>query len=154
MRPGNKEYWATKRDFKILSGMALFFAAKIRATFHLGLFYETGDYTALQTAADRATQALSAWRAVAAVGDEIYPPNLVMGPASRGHWKDKTVFVEDDLRQIRYQKELFEVVENFDYGFDFGPAAYTEVTTIYTPWYTNRYHVEHRFDLGGGSVIG
>lgn len=142
---GNKEYWATKQDFRILSGMADYFANKIRATYQLGLFYETGDYTALQEAAERAEHALTAWQELAAAADEIYHRNLIMGPASRGHWKDKLVFVEDDLKQIRYQMELFALVGDFDYGFDFGPPAYTDVTEIYTPWYTNNYHVEHRF---------
>ena len=142
---GNKEYWATKKDFQILSGMARFFAQKIRATYKLGLFYETGDYDRLEQAVGHAEKALEKWKGLSAAADEIYSPDLVMGPGSYGHWKDNIVFVEDDLKQLRDQEDLFKLVGNFDFGFDFGPRAYTDVTEIYTPRYTNYYTIEHRF---------
>jgi hypothetical protein len=142
---GGKEYWATRKDFQILSGMARFFAQKIRATYKLGLFYEAGDYDCLEQAVGHAEKALETWKGLSAAADEIYSPNLVMGPGSYGHWKDNIVFVEDDLKQLRDQEDLFKLVGNFDFGFDFGPRAYTDVTEIYTPRYTNYYTIEHRF---------
>jgi hypothetical protein len=141
----DKEYWATKKDFQILMGMARFFAQKIRATYKLGLFYETGDLSLLKEAVVHAENALETWKTLSAVAEEIYYPNLVMGPGSVGHWKDNIVFVENDLKQLNDQVDLFKLVGNFDFGFDFGPHAYTDVTEIYTPRYTNYYSIEHRF---------
>jgi len=141
----DKEYWATEKDFQILMGMARFFAQKIRATYKLGLFYETGDLSLLNEAVVHAENALDTWKKLSAVAEEIYYPNLVMGPGSYGHWKDNIVFVENDLKQLNDQVDLFKLVGNFDFGFDFGPQAYTDVTEIYTPRYTNYYSIEHRF---------
>jgi len=141
----NKEYRATKKDFQILSGMASYFAQKIRAALNLGFFYKLGDYSCLKQAITHAERALDIWKKLSTVAEEIYYPNLVMGPGSYGHWKDNIVFVENDLEQLRHQEKLFSLLQNFDFGFDFGPKAYTDVTTIYTPWYTNFYTIEHRF---------
>ncbi len=142
---GDKEYWATHKDFEILMGMARFFAQKIRATYQLGFFYETGDLSLLEQAIDHAENALDIWKKLAATAEEIYSPNLIMGPGSYGHWKDNIVFVENDLQQLIDQRDLFRLVGNFDFGFDFGPLAYTGQTEIYTPRYTNSYTIEHRF---------
>ncbi len=142
---GNKEYWATQKDFQILMGMARFFAQKIRATYNLGFFYETGDFSLLQQAVVHAKNALEIWKKLASAAEEIYSPNLVMGPGSTGHWKENIVFVENDLKQLIDQQDLFTLVGNFDFGFDFGPRAYTSQTEIYTPRYTNYYSIEHRF---------
>ena len=141
----NKEFWATKKDFQILAGMARFFSEKIRATYKLGFFYKLGDYALLEQAVEHGKRALDIWKELSAVAEEIYYPNLLMGPGSYGHWKDNIVFVEDDLKQLLYQKELFRIVKDFDFGFDFGPKAYTDRTEIYTPYYTNYYTIEHRF---------
>lgn len=141
----NKEFWATQKDFQILSGMARYFAQKIRATYKLGFYYSTSDYSPLKESIAHADDALEIWKALSRAAEEIYYPNLVMGPGSVGHWKDNIVFVEDDLNQLKHQEELFRMLQNFDFGFDFGPKAFTNVTTIYTPWYTNYYTVEHRF---------
>jgi hypothetical protein len=141
----NKEYWATKKDSQILAGMSRFFAQKIRATYKMGFFYKTGDYASLKQAISHGEKALDTWKNIAAIGEEIYHPNLVMGPGSYGHWKDNIFFVENDLEQLLHQEELFRIVQDFDFGFDFGPRAYTGVTEIYTPYYTNYYTIEHRF---------
>ncbi len=141
----NKEFWAAKKDFLILSGMARYFSHKIRATYNLGFYYELGDLSCLKTAISHAQSGLEAWKKLSAIAEEIYYPNLVMGPASYGHWKDNIVFVKNDLEQLLYQETLFNLVQNFDYGFDFGPGPYNNVTTIYTPSYTNYYTIENRF---------
>ena len=141
----DKEYWATRKDFQILMGMARFFAQKIRATYQLGFFYETGDLSLLEQAIVHAENALDIWKQLAATAEEIYSPSLIMGPGSYGHWKDNIAFVENDLQQLIDQRELFRLVGNFDFGFDFGPLAYTGQTEIYTPRYTNFYWIEHRF---------
>lgn len=145
LKEDNKEFWATKKDFQILMGMASFFSQKIRATYKLGFFYKLGDYSLLKQALEHGEKALDIWKKLAEVGEEIYYPNLVMGPGSYGHWKDNIVFVEDDLKQLLHQEELFRIVQDFDFGFDFGPRAYTGRTEIYTPYYTNYYTIEHRF---------
>jgi len=141
----HKEYWATKKDFQILAGMASYFAQKIRATYKLGFFYKLDDYALLKEAIGHAREALKIWQELSAVAEEIYSPNLVMGPGSTGHWKDNLLFVKNDLEQLLHQEELFRIFQDFDFGYDFGPKAYTDVTTIYTPWYTNFYTIEHRF---------
>lgn len=141
----NKEFWAAKKDFLILSGMARYFSHKIRAAYNLGFYYELGDLSCLKTAIAHAELGLETWKKLSAIAEEIYYPNLVMGPGSYGHWKDNIVFVKNDLEQLQYQETLFNLVQNFDYGFDFGPRPYNNVTTIYTPYYTNYYTIENRF---------
>lgn len=141
----NKELWATKKDFLILSGMARYFSQKIQAAYDLGFYYSLGDLSLLNRAVSHAKKGLEEWKKLSKTADEIYYSHLVMGPGSTGHWKDNIVFVKNDLDQLQYQEKLFKLLENFDLGFDFGPKAYTDVTTIYTPWYTNYYTIEHRF---------
>lgn len=144
-RTAGKELWATAHDFRILSGLARYFSRKIRAAVNLGAFYSAGDLSSLNEALSLAEEGLKIWEELSAVADEIYSGGLVMGPDSIGHWKDNIAFVRNDLEQVRYQKELFDTVGHFDYGFDFGPKAYNRPTEIYTPWYVNAYAVEHRF---------
>lgn len=141
----NKEFWATKKDFQILSGMARFFAHKLRATYNLGFYYRLHDLSCLEEAIAHARAGLEIWEGLSAVAEEIYYPDLIMGPGSRGHWKDQLVWIKNDLEQLLYQEELFRILPDFELGFDFGPRAYTNPTEIYTPWYTNNYWVEHRF---------
>lgn len=141
----NKEYWATRKDFQILAGMSSYFADKIRATCRLGFYYRLGDYTQLRAAIAHAKKALDAWKELSAVAEEIYSPDLIMGRGSTGHWKDNIAFVEDDLHQLLHQDELFKLLENFDYGFDFGPDDFAATTAGFIPWYANNYYVEHRF---------
>jgi len=141
----NKEYWATKKDFHILAGLAAYFVQKIRATYKLGFFYRLNDYTLLTQAINHAQKALNIWKKLSSVAEEIYNPKLIMGPGSYGHWKDNLVFVQNDLEQLLHQEKLFSLFQDFDFGYDFGPEPYNDVTTIYTPWYTNYYTVEHRF---------
>lgn len=141
----HKEFWATKKDFQILSGMARYFSQKMRATYRLGFYYCLGELSILKNATANAQKGLELWRKLSAAAEEIYYPNLIFGPGSVGHWKDNIVFVENDLTQLQYQEELFRLVQNFDYGFDFGPKAFTDVITAYSPIYTNYYTIEHRF---------
>jgi len=141
----NKELWATKMDFFILSGMARYHARKIRAAYNLGFYYHLRDLSLLKEAIANASQALEIWKKLSSVAEEIYSPHLIFGPGSVGHWNENIIFVENDLEQLQYQEKLFRLVQNFDYGFDFGPRAFTDVTTIYTPIYTNYYTIEHGF---------
>lgn len=141
----NKEFWATQKDFQIISGMARYFANKIRATYKMGLYYRTSDLAVLKESIAHAAQGLKIWQKLSQTAEKIYYHDLVMGPESHGHWKDKLVFVEDDLKQLKYQEKLFTLLQDFDFGFDFGPKAFTSVTTIYTPWITNYYTIEPRF---------
>ncbi|TKJ32591.1 hypothetical protein CEE39_05165 [bacterium (candidate division B38) B3_B38] len=141
----DKEFWATKMDFLILTGMARYHAQKMRAAYRLGFYYRLGDLSLLKDAIANAQKGLELWKKLSSVAEEIYYPNLVFGPSSVGHWKDNIVFVENDLSQLQYQEELFRLVQNFDYGFDFGPRAFTNVITAYSPIYTNYYTIEQRF---------
>ena len=141
----NKEFWATCKDFELQAGMARYFSRKIRATTNLGLFYKTGDLNFLNLSIANVREGVDIWKNLSAVADELYYDDLVMGPGSFGHWKDNIPFVEDDLKQVLHQKELFDIVENFDFGFDFGPRAFNRVTEIYTAWHINAYAIEHRF---------
>lgn len=142
---GEKEFWATDKDFRILAGMAKYFAQKMRAALALTLYYKTGDVNQLDGAIDHAEQGLAEWKAVAAIAGEIYRDNLVFGPGSAGHWKDKIAFAEDDLKQLRYQRMLFEAIGTPDFAFDFGPVPFTRNTETYSTPYVNNYTVERRF---------
>jgi hypothetical protein len=141
----NKEFWATKMDFLILSDMARYFAQKIRATYQLGFYYRLGDLSLLKSAISNAQKGLELWKKLSLMGEEIYHHNLIFGPGSTGHWKDNIIFVENDLQQLQYQEKLFHLLQNFDYGFDLGPKAFTDVITAYSPIYPNYYTIENHF---------
>jgi hypothetical protein len=142
---GKREFWATEMDFRILSGMARYFSHKIRVAISLGFFYKTGDANQLQLAIKHGEAGLEVWKQVSRLADEIYSDHLVFGPGSVGHWKDNIVFVENDLKQLNYQKELFNVVQNADYAFDFGPPPFSQNTEAYNTGYVNDFMVERRF---------
>jgi hypothetical protein len=142
---GKQEFWATEMDFRILSGMARYFSHKIRVATTLGFFYKTGDASQLQLAIKHGEAGLEVWKQVSRLADEIYSDNLNFGPGSAGHWKDNIVFVENDLKQLNYQKALFSVVQNADYAFDFGPIPFTRNIEAYNTSYVNDFMVEKRF---------
>ncbi len=142
---GNKEFWATEKDFRILSGMARYFSHKIRVAVALNFFYKTGDVSQLQLAIKHGEAGLEIWRQLSKVADEIYSDNLIFGPGSVGHWKDNIAFVEHDLQQLNYQKALFDVIQDADYAFDFGPEPFTRNTEAYNTPYVNDFMVERRF---------
>ncbi len=143
---GEKEFWATDMDFRILSGMARYFAQKIRAAIKLGFFYKTGDVNQLRQAIKHVEEGLVIWKNLASRAEKIYSSNLVFGPGSVGHWKDNIVFVEDDIKQLKYQEELFKIIQNADYAFDFSPEPFTRNTEVYSTPYVNNYTVERRFE--------
>jgi hypothetical protein len=145
VRGSEKEFWATDMDFRILSGMARYHAQKIRAAMRLGFFYRTGDIGQIRQAIRYAETALATWKDLSARADEIYSSNLVFGPGSVGHWKDNIRFVEDDLKQLKYQDELFQLTQNADFPFDFGPEPLTATTEAWSTVYTDHYMVEPRF---------
>jgi hypothetical protein len=145
VRGAEKEFWATDMDFRILSGMARYHAQKIRAATNLGFFYRTGDVGRLRQAVRQAETGLSIWKELSSRADQIYSANLVFGPGSVGHWKDNIRFVEDDLKQLKYQEELFRTTQNADFAFDFGPEPLTNTTESWSTIYTNHYMVEPRF---------
>ncbi|MCJ7563100.1 MAG: hypothetical protein MUP52_00745, partial [Candidatus Aminicenantes bacterium] len=60
-------------------------------------------------------------------------------------WKDNIRFVEDDLKQLKYQEELFQITQNSDYAFDFGAEPLTATTEAWSTVYSNHYMVEPRF---------
>ncbi len=141
----NKEFWATKMDFLILSNLARFYSNKIRAAGRLGFFYSLGDLSLLKEAQDYASDEIALWKKISALGEEIYSDNLVFGPASTGHWKDNLLFVEKDVEALVEQEELFKAVQNFDFGYDFGPRPSEIVNELYSPVYINSYTVDERF---------
>ena len=145
VRTGEKEFWATDMDFRILSGLARYHAQKMRTATRLGFYYRTGDIAQLRQAIQHAETALATWKELSTRADEIYSSNLVFGPGSVGHWKDNLQFVEEDLKELKYQEDLFRTTQNVDYGFDFGPAPLTAVTEAWSAIYTNYYTVEPRF---------
>ncbi len=145
VRNSEKEFWASDKDFRILSGMARYHAQKMRAATSLGFFYRTGDIGQIRQSIRHAEIALEIWKDLSARGDEIYTENLVFGPGSVGHWKDNIQFVEDDLKQLKYQEKLFQTTQNVDYAFDFGPSPLTGTTSTWSTSYTNDYSVEPRF---------
>jgi hypothetical protein len=142
---GKQEFWATEMDFRILSGMARYFSHKIRVATRLGFFYKTGDASQLQLAIKHGEAGLEVWKQVSGLADKIYSDNLNFGPGSAGHWKDNIVFVENDLKQLNYQKALFSVIQNADYAFDFGPTPFSQNTEAYNTPYVNDFMVERRF---------
>ncbi len=145
VKSGQKEFWATDKDFRILAGMARYHADKIRAAQRLGLFYRTGDVDQLRQAAASVETALATWKRLSATAEEIYSDNLVFAPGSQGHWKDNIVYAEDDVKQLKYQQDLFQKVQSADYAFDFGPEPLTATTSAWSTVYTNDYMVERRF---------
>jgi hypothetical protein len=145
LQASSKEFWATNMDFRILSGMARYFAHKIRAATGLGFYYRTGDIGQLRQAIRSGEKALAAWKELSARADEIYSDNLVFGPGSVGHWKDNIRFVEHDLKQLKYQEEIYRITQHADFAFDLGPEPFTSTTSRWSTTYTNDFTIEPRF---------
>ena len=86
-------------DVRIQSGLAQFFAAKLRSGVLYDIYTRTGDKSALQQAIASYRKARTAWSSMAERASTIYRPDITFGPrpSKRGHWLDRLPAIDKDL---------------------------------------------------------
>lgn len=99
---GTPEFRRAAADVSILSGLALFFAAKFRAGTLFALYDRSKYRPALQHAIDSYKKARTAWSAFATEAKPIYRSDVTFGPDyfQRGHWLDRLAAIDADLADM------------------------------------------------------
>ena len=98
---GNREWLSSELDFRVLTALARYYAAKQRGAYNLAWFDETGDRSALESSERDLSAALAVWQDLAAMTKGVYPAEMAYGPADQGHWADKLPSVRRDLDLVR-----------------------------------------------------
>jgi hypothetical protein len=119
----NREWRTTEADFRTLALLARYHARKQMAADHLVYFDETSDSHALEAAKRELRAALDAWEKLVAHTEGAYPREMPFGPADAGHWRDKLVYVRNDLKLVEDRERTYARFGRFDFGFDFGAAT-------------------------------
>jgi hypothetical protein len=105
------EFLAAQIDLGVLAHLARYHAEKSAAATHLALFELTGEAGRLPVALKHAGAAAREWREIVRLTDGFYHDDLVFGirkgtPRSRfgmhhsGHWKDRLLEVEEDVKYL------------------------------------------------------
>jgi hypothetical protein len=146
MANGNTEWASTQPDFEVLALLARYHACKMRAAYQLEYFYQSGDEAGLAGAKEELEKGLGYWQKLVKVTDGVYPEQMAFGPDDVGHWKDRLVYVQQDLDTLREREEIFQRFGRFDYGFDFGaPVAKSQRQSYRATHYVLTNNVEPRF---------
>jgi hypothetical protein len=98
-------------DIQILSGLAKFYSAKLRAGVLYAVFEETSDAAALNQALDRYRAARQEWANVAAIAKDVYQPNLGAGDrfSVQGHWSDRLALIDADIAAMEQKSSSAKI---------------------------------------------
>lgn len=118
----HREWRGTRPDFVALADLARFHAHRQLGAERLTAFYRTANPEDLDRAETELTAALGVWGKLATFTKDLYPPNMAYGPEDYGHWGDKILYLEHDLRTLRARRWLLDRFGRFAFGFDFGGA--------------------------------
>jgi len=90
------------RDIDIQSGIARFFAWKLRAAALYAIFDRSGDASALRQAIDAYRTARDAWSTFAGGTGGDYVADITFGLERqlRGHWRDRLAAIDDDIADM------------------------------------------------------
>jgi hypothetical protein len=93
------QFRRVEEDVRIQTGLARFYAAKLRAGVLFEIYQQTGDPRAHEQALTLYRQARSAWAAMAERARGVYVPDLTYGeiPVRRGHWTKRLPAIDQDL---------------------------------------------------------
>lgn len=92
-----------QEDVRIQSGIARFFAAKMRAGLLFALWQQGGDDKAGAGAVTQYEKARAAWTTLAGRARTVYVTDVAYGsiPMRRGHWADRLPAIDADLAAVR-----------------------------------------------------
>jgi hypothetical protein len=141
----SKEWKSTESDLSVLAALGEYHARKQMAADQLTYFYATCDVTGLQAAARELVGAKRNWDRMVKLTDGIYPQEMSFGPDDKGHWKDKSPYVEEDMKLVAERLRIYQKFGCFDYGFDFGGPVKAAGSSYRDTSYVLRNSVEPRF---------
>ncbi|MHC4174887.1 MAG: twin-arginine translocation signal domain-containing protein [Planctomycetota bacterium] len=101
------EYRRWAADIKIQSGIARFFASKMRSAVLWRVFERTGDVPPLTKALEAYRTARKDWAKMAEAAKAIYVSDVTFGDNSntRGHWIDRLPDIDGDIEDMRKKLE-------------------------------------------------
>jgi hypothetical protein len=90
-------------DVAIQTGIARFFAAKLRAGFNFAMWQKTKSRDAGTRAIEAYQRARNAWAKLAERAKTVYAADLSYGsiPQRRGHWSDRLAAIDSDLAAMK-----------------------------------------------------
>lgn len=96
-----------EEDVLIQSGMALFFAAKLRCSVLWCIYSLTGYKPAGEAAVKTYGEGIDEWKKMATRAKTVYEPNITYGRSSRlsGHWVDRIPEFDADLADLKKRLE-------------------------------------------------
>jgi hypothetical protein len=96
------QFRRVEEDVRIQTGLARFYAAKLRAGVLFEIYQQTGDPRAHEQALALYRQARTAWAAMAERARGVYVPDLTYGeiPVRRGHWTKRLPAIDQDLAAL------------------------------------------------------
>jgi hypothetical protein len=102
------EFRRLAADVRIQSGLAQFFASKIRSALLWRIFEKSGDINALKKAVDKYRKARDAWKKMTELSETIYVIDISFGDRKvlRGNWADRLEAIDQDVSDM--EKKLAE----------------------------------------------
>jgi hypothetical protein len=140
----SKESDSFVTDLKVLAGLAEYHSRRIHAGLNFAFFEKTQNLLALEQAIEWEEKAISTWRDIVSLTENVYADNIIMGRTQRlqGNWRTELVELENGLEKLKamgdgFEPEFRKLVGRFDFGD--GPVAegYEPVTSQYEilyPW--------------------
>ncbi len=114
MPSGNKEFFSTITDLKILSNLALYHSKRIPAAVSYCIYKRTNDPYALDDAISYEKKAIDAWLKIVEAAGDVYASDLMFGTREilfmgikhrlSGHWIDELGDLEDGLKQLQNER--------------------------------------------------
>jgi len=108
---GNKEYFSTITDLKILAHLAKYYGYRMLAAVRCQAHQQTGDLWSLDESLDLEKQAIQAWEAIVQSAGDVYTDNLMMGICRLnmcGHWKDDLAQLRTEYSQLDSMRRKLE----------------------------------------------
>lgn len=96
------EFRRIQEDVRIQSGLALFFAAKLRCSVLWCIYSQTGYLPAGEAAVEVYTKGLDEWKKMAKRASKIYKANITYGPVDKlgGSWMSRIPDFEADIADL------------------------------------------------------
>ena len=118
---GNKEFYSTITDLKILSNLALYHSFRIPAAVCYCIYERTHDPHALDDAITYEKLAIEAWQQIIDAAGDVYDSDLMFGVHEgphlginhhlSGHWTKELGFLEKGLELLQYERNTFGKID-------------------------------------------
>lgn len=109
-RAEDPEYFSTKTDLKILSGLSRYYAQRVKAAVYYQVFKQTDNILGLDKAIELEALATDEWAGIVEAAGDVYEKDLQMGACNYnmcGHWKDDLGQLEEGLAALKVLREEF-----------------------------------------------